>query len=355
MSAEIGERSAVATPSSMSPSCGHAPLRRSHVLSLGCAVLTLAACGGMLDAGADQPHGLLPVDERNPIVICNDGVRDNWQGEYAVLLAGSSGPAIAGIIVNSSANQPDLLANVTGWRDFVAAARASGIRNIPDPTSSVGAPLSIPANGDLEATVPNRSEGAQLIIELSRRLSRAYRPLVIVTGGRLTDVADAYLIDRTVADRVVVVSSLGTISPPGGKMNAPNGDLDPWADAIVSMRLRYIQVSAYYDQLGDVPSSLLPSLPANPLGAWITAKQPNIYDTPISADQVSVIALGLPALVVEVNRVSPDAALPSAGAGAGPSLVPDPGGQDWLVIRTDAALASARFRELLLDPKTYGP
>ena len=40
-------------------------------------------------------------------------------------------------------------------------------------------------------------------------MSLPWRPLVVVTGSRLTDVADAYLMDPTVADRVVVVSALG--------------------------------------------------------------------------------------------------------------------------------------------------
>jgi hypothetical protein len=332
----------------------HHPSRRSRVLSISqCALLTLSACGGTLDAGSDRPHGLLPVDERNPIVICNDSATDNWQGEYAILLAGSSGPALAGIVVNTSAYWPDLSANVTGWLDLVAAARASGIRNIPDPIGSIAAPLLRPANGDLDATVPNRSDGAQLIIDLSLRLGRSYRPLVVVTGGRLTDLADAYLIDHKLADRVVVVSALGSISGTGGEMGPPNGELDPWADAIVFARLRYIQVSAYYDQAGDVPSSLLPSLPANPLGAWIVAKRPDLQ-SPGAADQVSVVAMGLPAFVVEANRVSLDTGTPASSA-AGPRLVSDPGGQNWLVTRSAAALASARLRELLLDPKTYGP
>ena len=188
-------------------------------------------------------------------MLCNDNVHDNWQGEYAILLAGA---AVRGRrhCRHRQRYWPDLSANTTGWRDFVAAARASGIRNIPDPIASTGAPLTRPASGDLDATVPNRSEGAQLINDLSRRLSRSYRPLVIVTGASLTDVADAYLVDHTLADRVVVVSSLGTIGAPGGRMNAPNGQLDPWADAIVSTRLRYVQVSPNYDQAGDVPSSL---------------------------------------------------------------------------------------------------
>ncbi|HXK18469.1 MAG TPA: hypothetical protein VNG33_11735, partial [Polyangiaceae bacterium] len=49
-------------------------------------VAGLFGCGANLDAGTDTPHGALPVDERSAIVVVNDGARDNWQGEYAVLL-----------------------------------------------------------------------------------------------------------------------------------------------------------------------------------------------------------------------------------------------------------------------------
>ena len=35
-------------------------------------------------------------------------------------------------------------------------------------------------------------------------------------------------------------------------MGIPNGEMDPWADTIVAGRFRYVQVSAFYDQLTDV-------------------------------------------------------------------------------------------------------
>ena len=76
-------------------------------------------------------------------------------------------------------------------------------------TESGGDPLVRPADGKIESTTPNMSAGAKLILEMSARLSLPWRPLVVVTGSRLTDVADAYLMDPTVADRVVVVSALG--------------------------------------------------------------------------------------------------------------------------------------------------
>src|SRR3954447_21091496 len=100
--------------------------------------LVTAGCMETLDAGSTGPHGRLPVDERNPVVLLNDGADDNWQGEYAVLLANSGGPEVAGIVVNTSPNWQDIGPNIAGWRGLVAAARASGLRGVPYPTASIG-------------------------------------------------------------------------------------------------------------------------------------------------------------------------------------------------------------------------
>ena len=57
-------------------------------------------CSQTWDAGYDHPHGILPVDERNPLILLNDGAYDNWSGEYAVLLANAGGSPLAAIIVD---------------------------------------------------------------------------------------------------------------------------------------------------------------------------------------------------------------------------------------------------------------
>jgi hypothetical protein len=304
-------------------------------------------CTQTLDAGSNHPHGILPVDERNPVVLTNDGIDDNWQGEYAVLLANSGGLKLAGIVVSTSPEWTDIDVNITGWRALVDAALASGLRNIPDPITSIGAPLMRPASGAIDDTTPNRSEGARFILDASRRLSLPYRPLVVLTGGRLTDVADAYRIDPTVADRIVVVSSLGTASASGGAMGIPNGEMDPWAEAIVAERLRYVQVSAYYDQLTDVPTSRLSELPANALGDWIAAKQPKIWSVPLAADQVAVAAVCVPSFAVAIDRVSSAGAV-GVGATAGPDLVRNANGPAWIVTESMGSVATTRFWDLLL-------
>jgi hypothetical protein len=316
-------------------------------------LLVLACSGRTLDAGSDVPHGLLPVDERNPVILNNDNYDDNWQGVYAVLFSNAGGPPLAGIVVNGSTYAPDINGSLAAWQGLVTAARASGMRDIPDPIASEGAPLARPSDGNIDSTIPNRSAGALLIAETSARLALPYRPVAVVTGGRLTDVADAYLVDKTVADRVVVVSALGSVtSTGGGVMGTLNGELDPWADWIVAQRFRYVQVSSYYDQTTDITTSQLPGLPQNALGDFIAKQQPIIANILTRADHVSIVAVGLPTFVVSVARVAQDPA-GAFDATTGPTLVPDAKGPLWLVTGVDGAAASARLWRMLQDPKAF--
>ena len=329
---------------------------RSAARGVAALVVAVAGIGCMetRDLGSTVPHGRLPVDERNPIVLMNDNAFDNWQGEYAILFANGGGPSLAAIIVNTSGPWPDINANIAGWRAMVAAARGGGLAHVPDPIASIGPPLTRPADGQLASTTPNRSEGARAILDASARLSLPYRPLVVVTGGRLPDVADAYLMDPTVTERVVVVSSLGSTNPSGAAMGAPNGEMDPWADAIVAARYRFVQVSAFYDQLADVPASRVPDLPSGAFSDWIAAKVPKVWELPQSADQVAVMAVGTPSFAVAVERVSVGA-LVARGATTGPDLVADPNGPGWLVTQSASAGAVQRFWQVLGSPAMNAP
>lgn len=316
------------------------------------ALMLLGCSSQTLDAGNDVPHGLLPVDERNPLILSNDGTGD-WFGLYAILFANSGGSELAAITVNSSAYAEDLDENLAAWQDLVDAARASGLRGLPDPTASVGPPLVRPANGALDSTVANGSQGARSIVDISARLGSAARPVVVAVGGRLTDVADAYLLDPSVTERVVVVAALGSVSQNGALMGAPNGELDPWADAIVARRFRYVQVSSFYDATADLPATELDELPMTPLRDLVAELQPNITDTYTRADQVSVLAAALPDFTAEVERVLPDTAS-SSDPTSGPRLLASDADGAWLVTRILPETAGAALRRMLRDPATYG-
>jgi hypothetical protein len=312
-------------------------------------VLTPAACGGTLDAGSD----LLPVDSRNPVIIDGDGWSDNWMGEYTALLANNGGPPVVGIIANSTRYWPNAAANATGWMNLVTAARDSGLHNLPDVTMSAGAPMARPANGQVDSTRPNGSAGARLIVDLSRQLSLPRRPVVVLGVAPLTNLADAYLLDPTVVDRVVVVAALGSYAAPNGIMNGPNGDLDAWANWIVAQKFRYVQVSAYYDQLGDVAPTQVPNLPQTPLGKWMADKLPDLFDIPQASDQITVLSVALPAFARTVRRASADTSV-TFDSMQGPPLVPNDNGNVWIVTQIAAPLAAACLWQMLLDSRACG-
>ena len=312
-------------------------------------LLLLVACGGTLDAGKDAPQGLLPVDGRNPTILIGDGYVDNWQGEYALLYAATGRLSLVGIVVDTGPTWPNIDDLMAGWRQMTAAASQSGMKNVPTPIPSNAPALVRPADGNIDSTQGNSSEGAYFIVNASRELARSYRPLVVLTGCHLTDVADAYLLDPTVVDRVVVVAALGSVTTTGGLMGIANGEMDPWADVIVASKFRYIQVSTYYDPMSDVPADLLLQLPVNPFTAWVKNKQPKVWDDLDAADQNAVSALVLPKFVTATEKVT----LQVPASGGIPSLVKDERGSLLLVTQVSGAIATSTLWQMLLDPSTY--
>jgi hypothetical protein len=315
---------------------------RACALALG-----LLGCSGQLDAGSDSPHGALPVDERSAMVIVNDGPRDNWQGEYALLLAAVGRVKLVGIVVDGTAIYPVLEDNVSGFRRMVEAARESGMQGIPDATASVSPILIRPGSGVIEDTVPNRSEGARLILDAAARYGTAVHPLVIATGGPVTDAADAYLMDPTLPERAVVVSSLGNVEATGVRSGSPNGNIDVWATSIVTNRMRFVQVNGFYDQLQDLPEARVPELPQNAFGAWMAEKRPEILDLISACDQVSVLAAALPWFATSVTRMRAE---PGDDI---PTLLPDPTGQIWHVSQSDSERARSELWSALQDPAIF--
>jgi hypothetical protein len=311
------------------------------------AAASVLSCGQTLDAGSNQ-YGILPVDEHNPVILLNDSWSDNWSPEYAALFATHGGPPLAGIVVNATEYWPDLDANLAGWRTFVTAARDSGMRGIPDPIRSDAAQLVVPPDRLIASTHPNHSAGAELIVRRSRELALPGQPLVVLSGSQLTDVADAYLIDPSVVDRVLVVAQLGAYVEPKGTMAGPNGDLDPWADWIVAQCFSYVQISVYYDQGADVTADDLGRLPATPFGAWMSAKQAKISRSQNAADQEAILAVAAPSFLASVVTSKADT---SSGfnvpPGQGPPLVPSDTGNAWLVKQIDPSVPRARMWEML--------
>jgi len=116
-----------------------------------------------------------------------------------------------------------------------------------------------------------------------------------------------------------------------------------------------VQVSAYYDQTADIPPTRFRDLPKdNEFTNWIEAKQPGIWELQVSADQVAVLAVGVPGFVTDVARISP-AESGDAGSTGGRALIKDPKGSGWLVEGINPTAARKAIWGLLQAPSTFKP
>ena len=127
-------------------------------------------------------------------------------------LASAGDIRLVGIISDyAQDNGPRLAEENWHYQHIIEKARRSGMKNIPNATAGAGTTLTKPASGLIEETVPIDTPGSRLIVQEAKK-ANPQTPLVIVTGGGLTTVADAYLLDHSIADNIVVASLMGTFS-----------------------------------------------------------------------------------------------------------------------------------------------
>ena len=124
------------------------------------------------------------------------------------------------------------------------------------------------------------------------------------SGGPLSLVADEYLMDRSIADRVVVMWLSGGLNDMGGY----SGWADPWAAYIVITDLRLMQFPEGAAQPFIPKSRLRTELGYSPLAEWVIKKQlpGSILDLPGEHDEDGppAIALIRKGYVQDVRHVS---------------------------------------------------
>lgn len=240
----------------------------------------------------------LPYNRENPIVYDNDEVVDVYTDDYVMALASAGEIDLRGMITLSS--DPKKREDRAMGVRF---ARAAGFRNIPDPIWSPKG-LARPPSDRVEDTRPLGSEAARLIVSEANR-AQAEKPVVIIVGGPLTAVADAYLLDPSIAKKIVVAWLGGTTTD----MADYNGWADSWAAYIVLQRLRLVQFPAWATgkfAAPVVPKARLYELPESELRQWMIDKQMATNPLPDDrdADAPPAIALMRDDYVQEVKRVS---------------------------------------------------
>lgn len=214
-------------------------------------------------SATDQGLKLSGIDGSNPIVYDNDWWRDVFDDYYLWAQASLGRADLRGNIVTRDMwSHPDYLYSmqqcVEDGEQALKLARDSGLKHIPDLTIGSDRALSPPDSRVIEETRPYPSPGSRLIIEEAKQAS-AGKPLVIVAGGPLTTIANALLIDPSIADRMVVFSLTTHNFGYNGK--------DGWSAYIVAKKTYLVEwaVGSFWDKNSVLKPDHFEVLPANPM------------------------------------------------------------------------------------------
>lgn len=141
-------------------------------------------------------------------------------------------------------------------RDLIANARASGLKNIPDPLIGCEKVLLRPESGKIEDTLFQQNAGSDLIVAEAMKASPS-KPLLIFCGGPCTTVATAYLTNPAIAERIIVFQIDG---------GAYNGK-DNWSWQIVEQRCFFANWARgyFWPQVEKWQPENFSSLPDNPV------------------------------------------------------------------------------------------
>jgi hypothetical protein len=262
--------------------------------------------GTSQDAGVDLSElpSPLAVDGTNPFVYVNDIPLDNFNGELALAMASDAdGVDLRGYLHEfprppwwDSDRKYERAKSlyVTHHRKTRELATRSGFTTLPPAELGLYDRHEKPRSGAIADTEPVGSPGTDTIVEAARSASRE-NPLVVAVGGPLCTVADAYLTDPSIADRVVV---FWRGKPPLN--DGWNGELSGWSATVALRSLRTVLCPAEGSPR-ITRTRVNDALPDTPLKEYILTK---VYDgtgeNPLAGgekwagDAVSILAAAHP-------------------------------------------------------------
>lgn len=181
----------------------------------------------------------LPYTAANPLWIDNDECWDVYTDDLALALAAGGDVNIVGMSSSVSITPYNPYATEEGYTRRntrrianIAAAAASAWPNTPPHYAGVMGNLVKPGSGLIDDTVAIGSAATTALIAAAQAASPS-TPLVVVCGGCLTTVADAYITTPSIAANLIVAWIGGTLTHAGDF----NGWEDGWAAVIVADRL----------------------------------------------------------------------------------------------------------------------
>ena len=227
---------------------------------------------------------------------------------------------------------------------IIAIGRESGLRNVPDPIEGSRGNLVKPSSGRIEDTEPLDTPGSHLIIQEAHKASNE-QPLVVISGGPMTTVANAVLQDESIADRIIVAVDDNRAEG----LFVYNGWADGWAAYIVLEKLRLVVFPIFphkqYPRLSkDWIRDNLPDSEAK--NFMLSLSLDVVNDEDGDSDGMQAIALMRADYVRSAKRVSFGGWRTRDGHEM-PIFQDDPKGLALVVIKANANIAAREYQRAL--------
>lgn len=211
----------------------------------------------------EQGVHIAGVDGSNPIIYDNDWFTDVFDAYYIWVRASLGSADLRGVIVSRDMwDHPKYLYPmercVKDCEKAIEFSRGAGLKNIPDYTLGADRALERPESGIIEDTKYQSSLGSRLIIAEAKKATEE-KPLVVVTGGPLTTVANALLEDPSISQTMIVFSLSTSHYSYNGK--------DAWSANIVAKKAYLVEWAAgqFWDKSSVFRYEHFKDLPDNPL------------------------------------------------------------------------------------------
>jgi hypothetical protein len=175
----------------------------------------------------------MPSYKGNYVIHDNDDHRDTYTEEYLMALSHLGEIQLKGIITTYSPNEYKEF--VEGRKQILDLAKKSGLLNLPKVFNGTNKKLVRPITNLIEDTKALEIDGSHFIVETAKIASKS-NPLVIVAGGQLTSIANAYLLETSIADKTVVMGVFGA------ENIDYNAGLDAWAWIILLAKFKVVAI-----------------------------------------------------------------------------------------------------------------
>jgi hypothetical protein len=201
------------------------------------------------------------MDASNPIILDNEIWADGIETEYIWAKASLGALNLRGNIVTGDIRAvpgTTVAAQMDRAREEMRVAKLAGLTNLAEMIPGAENRLVAAPSGRVEDIEPVPTPGSDFIVAEARKATPE-KPLIVIVGGPLTTVAQAYLTDPSIAARMVIA----------GAFTLTIQSYDSAANYLTARKCRFVEWGYGYVWAGRLDTTRLDEIPLSGIGGRV--------------------------------------------------------------------------------------